>query len=62
LYFLGSMKIFISLNLTFSCLLGAFEIPKGSFNLGQLEQVSKLAAKAKQPISFVIAKKTMTAT
>jgi len=56
------MKIFISLNLVFSCLLGAFEIPKGSFNLGQLEQVSKLAAKAKQPISFVIAKKTMTAT
>lgn len=56
------MKLILSLGLALTSLAGAFDIPKGSFNLGQLDNASKLAAKAKQPIAFVIAKKTMTAT
>ncbi|MGC6564122.1 MAG: hypothetical protein ACON38_00780 [Akkermansiaceae bacterium] len=56
------MKLTLSLGLALTSLAGAFDIPKGSFNLGQLDNASKLAAKAKQPIAFVIAKKTMTAT
>lgn len=56
------MKLLLSLTIALSALAGAFEIPKGSHNLAELEKVQKEAAQAKQPIAFVIAEKTMTAT
>ena len=56
------MKRILSLSLALSSLAGAFDIPKGSYNLAQLDAASKLAAKANQPIAFVIATKNMTAT
>jgi len=40
----------------------AFDIPKGSHHIGQIDDVSKKAAKAKQPVAFVISKKKLTAT
>lgn len=40
----------------------AFEIPRGSFNLGQLEDAQKKAAAAKQPLAFVIVDKNATPT
>jgi len=56
------MTRILSLGLALSSLAGAFDIPKGSYNLAQLDAASKLAAKAKQPIAFVISKKNMAAT
>ena len=56
------MKHLIALSLALCSMAGAFDIPKGSHNLAQLDLVAKKAAKAKQPIAFVIAKKTMIAT
>ncbi|YCM43723.1 hypothetical protein V2O64_20670 [Verrucomicrobiaceae bacterium 227] len=56
------MKRILSLSLALGSLAGAFDIPKGSYNLAQLDDASKKAAQAKQPIAFVISKKTMTAT
>lgn len=56
------MKRILSLSIALASIAGAFDIPRGSYNLAQLDDASKLAAKAKQPIAFVIAKKTMTAT
>ena len=56
------MKLLLSFTLALSSLAGAFDIPKGSHNLAQLEEVRKKAATARQPIAFVIAKKNMTAT
>ena len=52
----------VSLFLTLACLASGFTIPKGSFNLGQLEAVKKAAAKEKKPIAFVIAEKKGVAT
>jgi hypothetical protein len=43
-------------------LAAAFNIPKGSFNLGQLEDARKKAAAAKQPLAFVIVDKNATPT
>ncbi|MGD1977920.1 MAG: hypothetical protein PVJ98_00885 [Akkermansiaceae bacterium] len=40
----------------------AFDIPRGSFNLGQLEEAQKKAAAAKQPLAFVIVDKNATPT
>ena len=56
------MKRILSLSLALSSLASAFDIPKGSFNLAQLDDASKKAALAKQPVAFVISKKNMTAT
>lgn len=56
------MKILPALTIALSSMAGAFDIPKGSHNLGQLEETQKKAVQAKQPIAFVIAKKNMTAT
>ncbi len=42
--------------------LGAFQIPKGSHDISQIDEAAKKAAKSKQPISFVITKKTLTPT
>jgi hypothetical protein len=56
------MKRIFLLSLALSSLAGAFDIPKGSFNLAQLDDASKKAALAKQPVAFVISKKNMTAT
>lgn len=56
------MKRFLILLLAMTSYAGAFAIPKESHNLAQLEEAQKKAAKAGQPIAFVIAKKTMTAT
>ncbi len=56
------MKLLLTLTLSLVSLAGAFDIPKGSHNLGQLDDVQKQAAKAKQPIAFVIAEKKMAAT
>ena len=56
------MKHLIALSLALCSIAGAFDIPKGSYPLGQLEAAAKKAAKAKQPIAFVIAKKSMIAT
>ena len=57
-----AMKHLIALSLALCSIAGAFDIPKGSHHLGQLEAAAKKAAKAKQPIAFVIAKKSMIAT
>ncbi len=56
------MKHLIALSLALCSMAGAFTIPKGSHHLGQLKDVAQKAAKAKQPIAFVIAKKSMVAT
>ncbi|MEJ6717522.1 MAG: hypothetical protein ACJAT6_001256 [Akkermansiaceae bacterium] len=56
------MKILPALTIALSSMAGAFDIPKGSHNLGQLEETQKKAVQAKQPIAFVIAKKNMAAT
>lgn len=40
----------------------AFQIPRGSFNLGQLEEAQKKAIAAKQPLAFVIVDKNATPT
>lgn len=56
------MKHFLTLSLALGSLAGAFEIPKGSYNLAQVEEASIKAALAKQPVAFVISNKKMTAT
>jgi len=56
------MKHLIALSLALCSIAGAFKIPKGSHHLGQLDEAAKKAAKAKQPLAFVIAKKSMVAT
>lgn len=43
-------------------LAGAFDIPKESFNLGQLDEAQKKAAAARQPLAFVIVEKKATPT
>jgi len=55
------MKIFLVLSFATS-LAGAFSIPKGSFNLGQLETAQKKAAADDQPLAFVIVNKNATPT
>ena len=37
----------------------AFDIPRGSHNLAQIDEACTKAAKAKQPVVFVIADKDM---
>ena len=56
------MKLLVTLTISLASFAGAFDIPKGSHNLAQIEDVQKKATKAKQPIAFVIAEKKMTAT
>jgi len=58
------MKVSLALAAALGLLTGAsaFDIPKGSHNLAQLEDVKKKAAKAKQPIAFVITEKKGIAT
>ena len=56
------MKLILAFTLALSALAGAFDIPRDSYNIAQLNDASKKAAAAKQPIAFVISKKTMTAT
>lgn len=57
-----SMKLFLTFTLGLASLAGAFDIPKGTHNLAQIEDVQKKAARAKQPIAFIIAEKEMAAT
>lgn len=53
----------VSLLLFAACsLVAAFPIPRGSFNLGQLEEAQKKAIAAKQPLAFVIVDKNATPT
>ena len=59
---LREMKLLISLSLGLASLAGAFDIPKGSYHLGQMDVVAKKAAKDKQPIAWVISSKKMAAT
>lgn len=56
------MKLLLALTVVLGSMAGAFEIPKGSHNLAQLEEAQKKAAKAKQPVAFVIAEKKGVAT
>ncbi len=56
------MKLLLTLTLSLASFAGAFDIPKGSHNLAEIEDVQKMAAKAKQPIAFIIAEKKMAAT
>lgn len=56
------MKLFLTFTLGLASLAGAFDIPKGTHNLAQIEDVQKKAARAKQPIAFIIAEKEMAAT
>ncbi len=56
------MKLILALTVALSSILGAFDIPKGSYNLAQLEEAQKSAAKAKQPVAFVITEKKGIAT
>ncbi|MDB4408897.1 hypothetical protein N9165_02390 [Akkermansiaceae bacterium] len=56
------MKLLLSLSLGLASFAGAFEIPKGSHHLGQMDDVAKMAAKDKQPIAWVISSKKMAAT
>ncbi len=56
------MKNLFALTIALGSMAGAFDIPKGSHNLAQLEETQKKATRAKQPIAWVIAKKDMTAT
>jgi hypothetical protein len=56
------MKLLLTLTLGLASFAGAFQIPKGTHNLAQLDEVQKKATTAQQPITFVIAKKNMTAT
>jgi hypothetical protein len=53
----------IPLLLFMACSLAvAFQSPRGSFNLGQLEEAQKQAITAKQPLAFVIVDKNATPT
>jgi hypothetical protein len=56
------MKLILALTLALASLAGAFDIPKGSYNLAQLEEARKKAAEAKQPIAFLITEKEGIAT
>lgn len=56
------MKLIALLTLACASLASGFDIPKGSFHLGQLDDAAKKAGKAKQPIAFIIAEKKMAAT
>ena len=56
------MKLVLALTIALGSLAGAFDIPRGSHNLAQLEDVQKKAAKADQPIAWVIAEKKGVAT
>lgn len=56
------MKLLLAFSIALGSIAGAFDIPKGSHNLGQLEEAQKKAAKAKQPIAWVIAEKKGVAT
>ncbi len=56
------MKFLLALTLALGSMSGAFEIPKGSHNLAQLEEAQKKAAKARQPVAFVITEKKGIAT
>ena len=56
------MKLMLTLTLSLASFAGAFDIPKGSHNLAEIEDVQKMASKAKQPIAFIIAEKKMAAT
>lgn len=59
---LSGMIRFVVLSLLGGSLAGAFQIPKGSFDLGQLEEAQKKATAAKQPLAFVIVEKAATPT
>ena len=41
---------------------GAFDIPEGFFDLGELEEAQQKAATADQPLAFVIVEKEATPT
>ncbi|MDB4259841.1 hypothetical protein N9821_01685, partial [Akkermansiaceae bacterium] len=56
------MKVFLLLSLALATASFGFDIPKGTFHLGQLEDAAKKAGQAKQPIAFIIAEKKMAAT
>ena len=56
------MKLILALTVALSSLAGAFDIPKGSYNLAQLEEAQKKAVQAKQPVAFVITEKEGIAT
>jgi len=56
------MKLLFTLILSLASFAGAFDIPKGSRNLAEIEDVQKMAAKTNQPIAFIIAEKKMAAT
>lgn len=56
------MKYLLSLSLYLTSFAGAFDIPKGSYHLGQMDDVAIKAAQDKQPIAWVISSKKMAAT
>lgn len=56
------MKLLLTLSIALGSAAGAFDIPKGSHNLAQLEEAQKKATKAQQPIAWVIAEKKGVAT
>ena len=62
LILMNTMKLLLTLTLSLASFAGAFNIPKGSHNLAEIEDVQKKAARAKQPIAFIIAEKEMAAT
>ena len=56
------MKHFLATILLTVGIAHSFEIPKGSHNIAQLDDAVVKAAKAKQPIAFLITDKAFTAT
>ncbi|MFT7173755.1 MAG: hypothetical protein ACI9NQ_001980 [Paracoccaceae bacterium] len=56
------MKLLLALTVTLGSMAAAFDIPKGSHNLAQLEEAQKKATEAQQPVAFVIAEKKGIAT
>ncbi len=56
------MKTILALIFCLSSTLLAFDIPKGSHNLAQLEEAQKNALKQRQALSFIITEKEAIAT
>lgn len=56
------MKLLFSLSFYLVSLASAFDVPSGSYHLGQIDDVAKVAAKDQQPVAFVITTKKMAAT